>query len=99
MGIRAMVDGKRVLCGNAELLKQQGIAVEEVQEAGTVVYAAVDDRFVGFIVIADTLKPGAREAVQQLKAETQHIKQFYHFGVKCLTLKKLETIRFMVTIS
>ena len=69
MGIRAMVDGKQVLCGNTELLKQQGITVEAVQDAGTVVYAAVNDRFVGFIVIADTLKEGAAEAVRQLKAK------------------------------
>ena len=69
MGIRAGVDGKTVLCGNARLLREQGVKFEEVDEFGTVVYVAVDERFVGFLVIADTLKEGAKAAVQRLKAQ------------------------------
>ena len=68
-GIKATVDGKTILCGNARLLREQGVKFEEVDEFGTVVYVAVADRFVGFLVIADTLKSGAKEAVQRLKAK------------------------------
>ena len=66
-GIKAVVDGKRVLCGNAQLLQQHGVELTEADEFGTVVYVAVDDRFLGFLVISDTLKPGAKAAVQRLK--------------------------------
>ena len=68
-GIQATVEGKRILCGNAALLEQYGVRLEKVEEFGTVVYVAVDDRFVGFLVIADTLKTGAKEAVRRLKAQ------------------------------
>ena len=67
-GIRALAEGRTILCGNAQLLKENGVQLEEVEDAGSVVYAAVDGRFVGFLVISDTLKEGAKAAVQRLKA-------------------------------
>ena len=67
MGIKAMADGKQILCGNGALLRQHSVQMEEVEEFGTVVYVAVDDRFVGFLVIADTLKAEAKDAVKRLK--------------------------------
>ena len=67
-GIRAVWQGKAVLCGNARLLEEQGIAFDAVQEPGTVVFVAVDGSFAGYILISDTVKPGAAEAVQNLKA-------------------------------
>ena len=67
-GIRAQADGKAVLCGNAMFLREQSIPFQEVQDTGTVVYVAVDNRFMGFLVISDTLKSGAKEAVRHLKA-------------------------------
>ena len=66
-GIKAMVAGKRILCGNAALLRQHHVQLQEAEAFGTVVYVAVDDRFVGFLVIADTLKEGAKTAVRRLK--------------------------------
>ena len=68
-GIKAMAEGKRILCGNSKLLKEYGVTVEEVEDAGTVVYVAVNERFVGFVVISDTLKSGAKAAVQRLHAK------------------------------
>ena len=65
-GIRAVVDGRTVLCGNATLLREQGISSQEVSDTGTVVYVAVDGRFLGYLVISDTLKPGAAEAIRHL---------------------------------
>ena len=65
-GIRAMADGKQILCGNQQLLLEQGVIAPAVGEGGTVVYVAVDDRFVGYILISDTVKNGAAEAVSQL---------------------------------
>jgi Cd2+/Zn2+-exporting ATPase len=68
-GIKATVDGKTILCGNAMLLKDNGVKLQEVEEFGTVVYVAADDRFVGFLVIADTLKEGAKDAISRLKKQ------------------------------
>ena len=66
-GIRAVLDGKTILCGNALLLKEQGVAFEGISEQGTVVLVAVDGRYAGYILIADTVKSGSAEAVRDLK--------------------------------
>ncbi len=67
-GIRARVDGRTVLCGNETLLREAGIKLNPVSdESGTCVLVAVDDRFMGFLVISDTIKEGAKEAVSRLK--------------------------------
>lgn len=65
-GIRAMADGQRILCGNQQLLMDMGVIAPAVADSGTVVYVAVDDRFMGYILISDTVKEGAAEAVSQL---------------------------------
>ena len=68
-GIRAKVDNRTVLCGNQQLLEENHIEFDAVEESyGTQVLVAVDQRYVGYITISDTLKPGAKEAVQRLKA-------------------------------
>ena len=68
-GIRAKVDGRTILCGNEALLRAAGIKLNPiVGETGTVVMVAVEDRFMGYLVIADTIKEGAKEAVSRLKA-------------------------------
>jgi Cd2+/Zn2+-exporting ATPase len=63
-GIQAVLDGKTVLCGNAQLMAENGIDVPT--EHGTVVYVAVDGESIGRIVIADTLKSGSKEALRRL---------------------------------
>ena len=67
-GIRARVDGKTILCGNEKLLKENNVEFTAVEGAGTQVLVAVDDRFVGYLIIADTVKDGAKEAIGQMKA-------------------------------
>ena len=65
-GIRATVNGQRILCGNAGLLRDHGVKFQETGDFGTVVYVAADDRFLGWIVISDTLKDGAKDAIRRL---------------------------------
>ena len=69
-GVRATVEGRTVLVGNAALLREGGVALEAAIEDGgrTPVHVAVDGRFAGVIFIADKLRPGAREALAELKA-------------------------------
>ena len=68
-GVKATVAGKAVLVGNPALLRENGVAVSNTAESGaeTPVHVAVDGRLAGVIFIADTLRPGAREALEQLK--------------------------------
>ena len=69
-GVRATVKGRVVLVGNAALLRESGVALEAALEDGgrTPVHVAVDGQFAGVIFIADTLRPGARQALAELKA-------------------------------
>ena len=69
-GVRATVEGSVVLVGNAALLCESGVALDAAVEDGgrTPVHVAVDGQLAGVIFIADTLRPGAREALAELKS-------------------------------
>jgi Cd2+/Zn2+-exporting ATPase len=67
-GVRARIGTQEVLVGNERLLRRENIAVAPVQEAGTVVYLAVDQVYAGYLVIADELKADAPAVVARLKA-------------------------------
>ena len=68
-GVKATVEGHDVLVGNAALLRENGVALSAAIEQGgqTPVHVAVNGQFAGVIFIADTLRPGAREALAGLK--------------------------------
>lgn len=66
-GVELLFDGKETLVGNGKLLKSHNISYEEHKSGGTVVYVAYDNTFVGAIVISDTIKDGAKEAVADMK--------------------------------
>ena len=68
-GLRAVLEGRTILCGNARLMEENGVAFDPVRESGTVVLVAVDGAFAGYLVIADTVKEGSVEAVGKLKAK------------------------------
>ena len=66
-GISITVDNKAVLIGNEKLMKKEGIAYTPCQRGGTVVYVACDGKFAGTLVISDTVKDGAKEAISAMK--------------------------------
>ncbi len=67
-GIQAVIEGREVLVGNGKLMKKMEVAsFAEVKSSGTVVYVACDGRFLGSIVIADSIKDGAEEAIREMK--------------------------------
>ncbi len=66
-GLEGMLDGRELLLGNEKLLKSKDIDFPVVKEHGTVVYAAHGGSYVGHIIIADVLKPGAAAALRQLR--------------------------------
>jgi len=67
-GVRARIGAQQVLVGNERLLQRESIPVAPIQEAGTVVYLAVDKVYAGHLVIADELKADAVSVVADLKA-------------------------------
>lgn len=66
-GISITVDNKAVLIGNEKLMKKEGIAYTPCQSCGTVVYVACDGKIAGTLVISDTVKDGAKEAISAMK--------------------------------
>lgn len=69
-GMEALVDGEMLLVGNLHLLRSRGVIVPAgVEEmVGTVVACARGTVFAGVLLLADTLKDDAREAIRQLRA-------------------------------
>ncbi|WP_461615226.1 heavy metal translocating P-type ATPase [Clostridium sp. Marseille-QA1073] len=66
-GVRAVVKGKTVYAGNTKLMKKIKIPYYKGEIVGTVVHVAVDDKYAGYIVIADEVKPDAAKAIRELK--------------------------------
>lgn len=66
-GIVGKFSEKEVLAGNYKLMMQKQILCEEYTGNGTVVYVACDKKYLGCIVISDTLKSGVQDAIAQLK--------------------------------
>ena len=70
-GIRARVNNKMVCVGNERMMQAQGISVGDCEHchdhATTVAHVSIDGEYAGHIVISDTVKPDAREAIEQLR--------------------------------
>ena len=66
-GIRVLIDGTEILIGNGKLMRQQHIDYVSCKSSGTVVYVASEGVFAGAIVISDTVKDGAEEAIKRMK--------------------------------
>ena len=76
-GVIASVDGKNVAVGNQKLMKRIGIDSADCHMVGTIVHIAVEHQYAGHILIADVIKPNAKEAIRALK----------HTGIKkCVML-------------
>lgn len=65
-GVIARVDGREVAAGNDKLMRFLGVTYRDCHSVGTIIHIAIDGGYAGHIVIADRVKPGAREAVQAL---------------------------------
>lgn len=67
-GICAVLDGQRVLAGNDKLMKSRDVEGKSPEEAGTIVHVAKEQKYLGYIVIADEIKEDAKTAVDGFKA-------------------------------
>ena len=67
LGVNAIVDGKNILVGNEKLMKEKNITYEKCNEIGTILYVAIDNKFVGTITISDKIKVDAKDSIERLK--------------------------------
>lgn len=70
-GVRAVVEGRVVLIGNHALFKENSISVphdDHEDETDTVVYVSVDGVAKGHFHVTSTVRTGAREAIEALRA-------------------------------
>ena len=67
-GVSVSLNGKTVLAGNLRLMQDNGIACAASGEVGTIVHTAIDGRYAGYIVIADSLKEETKDALAELHA-------------------------------
>lgn len=66
-GIKACVNGTRILAGNDKLMHSYDIEFTAANELGTVIYAAEGEKYLGYIVISDEIKEDAQDAIVSLK--------------------------------
>lgn len=67
-GVIATVDGKKVMVGNIKLMKMMDIPYFKGELIGTIVHVAVNNKYIGYIVIADEVKEDSAQAIKELKA-------------------------------
>lgn len=70
-GVKGNVDGKKVLAGNYKMMRENNIEVSEdeifANDGKTSLYFAVDNKFVGIIAVADTIKETSRQAIEDMR--------------------------------
>lgn len=66
-GIFAVVDGREVYAGNDRLMSRAGVEAKQCEKPGTIVHLAVDGVYMGHIVVSDSIKPEAADAVSGLR--------------------------------
>ncbi|MEG1190827.1 MAG: heavy metal translocating P-type ATPase [Oscillospiraceae bacterium] len=68
LGIKAVLDGQEVYLGNARLMTQIGADFHDCHKLGTTIHVALGKEYMGHIVIADELKPDAKQAISRLRS-------------------------------
>ena len=66
-GVKAVIGGRQVAVGNKRLMDSLSIVCTDPELPGTIVHAAADGQYMGYILISDRLKDGAAEAVKALR--------------------------------
>ena len=67
-GIWAKIDEKDILVGNEKLMLEEKIDFEKCDEVGTILYVAIDKKYVGYVLIADKIKQDSSKTIRELKA-------------------------------
>ena len=72
-GIWAKIDEKDILVGNEKLMVEEKIDFKKCDEVGTILYVAIDKKYVGYVLIADKIKQDSSKTIRELK--TMNIKE------------------------
>ncbi len=67
-GIWANIDEKDILVGNEKLMVEEEIDFKKCDEVGTILYVAIDKKYVGYVLIADKIKQDSPKTIRELKA-------------------------------
>lgn len=66
-GIRAVCNGKRILAGNIEFMRESGIKCDEIASPYTVIYIATDGTYKGYVTVADAIRPDSAKSVAEFE--------------------------------
>ena len=66
LGVKTTYEKHTILGGNVELLRNNGVEVEEADVAGTAIYVAIDGKFIGYVVLKDVVRDKAKELIKKL---------------------------------
>lgn len=67
-GIKANVKGKQIIIGNTKLLDNENVKYSITDSVGAVLYVAINNQYVGYIVVSDEIKEDAKKTIQGLKS-------------------------------
>lgn len=67
LGISARIGEKDVLVGNEKLMNEHQISYTKCNDIGTILYVAIERKYVGYVLIADTIKEDSKNAINGLK--------------------------------
>ena len=67
-GIFANIENKNVLIGNESLMNENNIDFKPIKDIGTILYIAIERKFVGTILISDKIKKDANKTIKNLKS-------------------------------
>ncbi|OBV30164.1 cadmium-translocating P-type ATPase [Helicobacter sp. CLO-3] len=68
LGVRAVCDNREIIAGNDKILHKFHIPHDTCDIQGSIVHVSVDKRYLGYIIIADELKPDAKSVINELKS-------------------------------
>lgn len=66
-GVKASINKHNVLVGNEKLMEENDIKFDKCYDVGTILYVAVNNKYKGYILIADEIKDDAKETILELK--------------------------------
>ena len=67
LGIVAKIGDENVLVGNEKLMKEKDIKYQKVNDIGTILYIAIEGKYVGYLLISDVIKKDAKFTIEALK--------------------------------
>ena len=66
-GIASKIGDKEVLVGNEKLMQERNITFTKCEDIGTILYVAINEKFAGYILIADKIKEDSEKTIKELK--------------------------------